>query len=80
MARQPGNRFYKTVVIVWLTLSIGSVVLAGVCWFQLFALMAVDGRITIIGKELRGVYSLLLDAERGVRGFVITNDKKFLQP
>ena len=80
MARQPGNRFYKTVVIVWLTLSIGSVVLAGVCWFQLFMLMASGGQITTIGKELGGVYSSLLDAERGVRGFVITNDKKFLQP
>jgi signal transduction histidine kinase/CheY-like chemotaxis protein len=80
MARQPGNRFYKTVVIVWLTLSIGSVVLAGVCWFQLFTLMAADGRITAIGRELDGVYSALLNAERGVRGFVITNDKFFLQP
>jgi signal transduction histidine kinase/CheY-like chemotaxis protein len=80
MARQPGNRFYKTVVIIWLTLSIGSVVLAGVCWFQLFTLMAAGGQITAIGKELDGVYSTLLDAERSVRGFVITNDKNFLQP
>jgi signal transduction histidine kinase/CheY-like chemotaxis protein len=80
MAQQPGNRFYKTVVIVWLTLSIGSVVLAGVCWFQLFTLMAAGGQMTAIGEELDGVYSTLLDAERGVRGFVITNDKNFLQP
>ena len=80
MARQPGNRFYKTVVIVWLTLSIGSVVLGGVCWFQLFTLRAASEQITDIGRGLAGVYSTLLDAERGVRGFVITNDKNFLQP
>jgi signal transduction histidine kinase/CheY-like chemotaxis protein len=42
--------------------------------------MAAAGQITAVGKELIGVYSTLLDAERGVRGFVITNDKKFLQP
>jgi signal transduction histidine kinase/CheY-like chemotaxis protein len=80
MVQQPGNRFYKTVVIVWLTLSIGSVVLAGVCWFQLFTLMAAASQITAVGKGLTGVYTTLLDAERGVRGFVITNEKQFLQP
>jgi hypothetical protein len=43
MTRQPGSRFYKTVVIVWLTLSIGSVVLAIVSWMELSSKLA-DGR------------------------------------
>jgi hypothetical protein len=39
-----GNRFYKTIVIVWLTHSIGSVVLAAISWWNPAELMA-QGRI-----------------------------------
>src|SRR5258706_9994507 len=35
MYRQHNNQIYKTVVTVWLTLSIASVVLAAVTWAQL---------------------------------------------
>ena len=43
--RRLGNRFYKTIVVLWLTLSIGSVVLAAISWWNLSNLM--DSRPTI---------------------------------
>ncbi|HVU28487.1 MAG TPA: ATP-binding protein [Verrucomicrobiae bacterium] len=80
MARQPGNRFYKTAMIAWLAVSVGSVILAGVCWFQLFTLIDNRADIMSFGSELDKVQNSLLDAERGVRGYVITKDKNFLPP
>ena len=35
MMRQPNNQVYKTVVIVWLTLSVASVLLSAITWWQL---------------------------------------------
>ena len=46
--RRLGNRFYKTIVILWLTLSIGSVVLAAISWWNLSTLMAQ-------GRQLSGI-------------------------
>jgi signal transduction histidine kinase/CheY-like chemotaxis protein len=78
--RRPNNGIYKTVVILWLTLSIGSVVLAVVCWAQLSARMATGRDVSEIHQELDGILKSLLDAETGTRGYVITGDKKFLEP
>jgi signal transduction histidine kinase/CheY-like chemotaxis protein len=78
--RRPNNGIYKTVVILWLTLSIGSVVLAVVCWTQLSARMAAGRGVTEIHQELDGILKSLLDTETGARGYVITGDKKFLAP
>jgi signal transduction histidine kinase/CheY-like chemotaxis protein len=80
MLRQPNSLVYKTVVIVWLTLSVGSVVLAAISWWQLYAQVAAGRRMSAIREELDDIQKSLLDAETGARGYVITMDDKFLAP
>ncbi len=65
---------------IWLTFSIGSVVLAVVSWIQLSARLAVGKQVTQARNQLNEVYESLLDLETGERGYVITGDKKFLEP
>jgi signal transduction histidine kinase/CheY-like chemotaxis protein len=78
MRRQPGNQFYKTVVVVWITLSVASVVLAAITWWQLASRLATARQGVAIRQELDEVFKLLLDTETSERGYVITGDKKFL--
>ncbi len=78
--RQPGNQFYKTVVVVWITLSVASVVLAAITWWQLASRLATARQAVAIRQELDGVLKLLLDTETSERGYIITGDKKFLEP
>ena len=78
--RQPGNQFYKTVVVVWITLSVASVVLAAITWWQLASRLAIARQAVAIREELDEVFKLLLDAETSERGYIITGDKKFLEP
>jgi signal transduction histidine kinase/CheY-like chemotaxis protein len=80
MTRQPGSRFYKTVVIIWLTLSIGSVVLAIVSWMELSSRLADGRRTNAIREDLDEVLKLSLDAETGARGYIITGNTNFLDP
>jgi signal transduction histidine kinase/FixJ family two-component response regulator len=80
MRLQAGKQFYKLVVVAWLTFSLGSVVLALVSWHQLSARMNYGKGVTFTRDELREVYQSLLDLETGERGYVITGDKKFLEP
>jgi signal transduction histidine kinase/FixJ family two-component response regulator len=75
-----GKEFYKLVVVAWLTFSLGSVVLALFSWHQLSARMEYGKRVTIARDELLEIYQSLLDLETGERGYVITGDKKFLEP
>jgi len=78
--RQPNNLIYKTAVILWLTLSIGSVVLAAISWWQLSVQMTSGRDIVTAREELDGVLKSLLDTETAMRGYVITGDKQFLEP
>jgi signal transduction histidine kinase/DNA-binding NarL/FixJ family response regulator len=78
--RQPDRQFYRIVVAIWLTFSIGSVVLAVVSWAQLSARMNAGKQATLARNELNQIYELLLNMETGERGYVITGDKKFLEP
>ncbi len=80
MIRQPASQFYKTVVVVWITLSVASVVLAAITWWQLAARLATTRKAVAIRQQLDGVFNLLLDIETSERGYVITGDKKFLDP
>ena len=80
MTRQPGSRFYKTVVIVWLTLSIGSVVLAIASWMDLSSKMAEGRRLNTLREDLDEIIKLAVDAETGARGYVITGNTNFLAP
>jgi signal transduction histidine kinase/DNA-binding NarL/FixJ family response regulator len=78
--RRLGNRFYKTIVILWITLSIGSVVLAAISWVQLSALMTEGRAMNAARQDLDDVLRYLVDAETGTRGYVITGNTNFLQP
>jgi signal transduction histidine kinase/CheY-like chemotaxis protein len=80
MKQQPGRQFYRIVVAIWLTFSLGSIVLAVISWKQLSARMAAGRQVTNTRNELNQIYESLLDLETGERGYVITGDKKFLEP
>ncbi len=80
MLRQPNNQVYKTVVLVWLTLSIASVLLAALTWLQLSERLSAARQAVAIRSEMDQVLKLLLDVETGARGFVITGDVELLVP
>jgi signal transduction histidine kinase/CheY-like chemotaxis protein len=80
MARQPNRNVYETVVAVWLTLSIGSVVVATVTWLQLSGKLATVRQAFDVEMSVQQVLGLLVDCETGERGFVITGDEAFLEP
>jgi signal transduction histidine kinase/CheY-like chemotaxis protein len=74
------GQFYKIVLVLWLTLSIGSVILAAISWMQLHTRMMAGKQITMVRQELNDVVKSLLDAETGQRGYIVTGDKTFLEP
>ena len=80
MTRQPNRNVYKTVVVVWLTLSIGSVIVATVTWVQLSDKLASARHAFDVEVSTQQVLKLLVDCETGERGFVITGDEVFLEP
>ena len=80
MPRQPNRNVYKTVVVVWLTLSIASVVVATVTWVQLSDKLAAARHAFDVEVSAQQVLKLLVDCETGERGFVITGDEAFLEP
>src|ERR1035438_7042832 len=80
MRRQPNKNVYKSVVAVWLTLSIGSVAVATITWVQLSAKLAAARHAFDSGVSADQVLKLVLDCETGERGFVITGDEAFLEP
>ena len=80
MRRQPSRNIYKTVVAVWLTLSIGSVVVASITWWQLSDKLASARHAFDVEVSAQQVLKLLVDCETGERGFVITGDEAFLEP
>ncbi len=75
-----GNRFYKTIVILWITLSIGSVVLAAISWVQLSARLVKGRQMSATRQDLDDIFRYLVDAETGTRGYVITGNTNFLGP
>jgi signal transduction histidine kinase/CheY-like chemotaxis protein len=80
MSLQAKKQFYKLIVVAWLTFSLGSVVLALISWRQLTTRMNYGKQVTLTRNELHEVYTSLLDAETGERGYIITGDKNFLEP
>jgi signal transduction histidine kinase/CheY-like chemotaxis protein len=75
-----GNRFYKTIVLLWLTLSVGSIVLATLSWIKLSGLMSEGRQVTNVRDDLNDILKSLVDAETGMRGYVITGNTNFLEP
>ena len=80
MAQHPNRSVFKTVVILWLTLSIASVILAAITWVQLSLKLAAAQHATAVQTSVQRVLNLLLDCETGERGFVITGQEEFLAP
>ena len=80
MKLEAGKQFYKLVVVAWLTFSFGSVALALLSWHQLSTRMAAGRQITETRDVLHGILESLLDLETGERGYIITGNKKFLEP
>ena len=80
MKQQTGRQFYRFMVVIWLTFSIGSVVLAVASWVQLSNRMAIGKEITLTRNQLSQIFESLLDLETGERGYVITGDQRFLKP
>jgi len=80
MYRKASKNIYKTVVVVWLTLSIASVILAAVTWIDLSRKIEAAREAVAIQEELDTILRLLLDTETSQRGFTITGDQKFLEP
>jgi len=74
------TQFYKTTVVMWITLSMASVVLAAFAWFQLTERLAASRHAVATQQQADAVLKLLLDAETGQRGYVITGDDAFLKP
>ena len=72
MIRRPNNQIYKTVVIVWISLSVASVVLAALNWVQLHRNLKASAQAAAIQEAADAVLKSLLDAETAVRGFAIS--------
>jgi len=65
------NQFFKTLVVTWLTLSVASVILAGVTWLQLSHKLAASAEAVALQEAADRVLKLVLDSETGQRGFTI---------
>jgi signal transduction histidine kinase/CheY-like chemotaxis protein len=80
MKRLARKQFYRMIVVTWLTFSIGSVLLAALCWWNLSSLMAQGRQLTTMRDDTDGILKSLLDAETSARGYVITGNTNYLLP
>ena len=80
MQRQNGKDFYKLAVSLWLTLSVISMLLALASWRQLSALTVQVHQSTNTRQALGATFKCLQDAETGQYGYLLTGDRKFLEP
>ena len=81
MLRQPKYQtIYRLAVVIWLTLSIVSVLLAAVSWVRLSHTMAGGRRWSAVGPQVDEILKTMLDSETGVRGYIITGNTNFLDP
>ena len=80
MIRRPNNQVYRTVILLWITLSLVSVLLSGITWFQLREALRASREAVAIKDAVEGVLNSLLDAETSQRGFSLTGDDTFLDP
>jgi signal transduction histidine kinase/CheY-like chemotaxis protein len=80
MIRSPNKQVYKNVVLIWISLSIASVILSGANWFQLSRELKAATQATITQDSINALFQSLIDAETAQRGFTITGDETFLEP
>lgn len=75
-----GRQFYKSVVVVWLALSIVSVVLAAISWTRVPQRVAEVRQIQEIRDLLNQTRRSLTEAESGAHAFIISKNDDFLSP
>jgi len=80
MTPNPNRNVYKSVVWIWLTLSVGSVLLATVTWLQLSRQLGLARHAFNLQSSTHRILKMLLDCETGERGYVITGNEAFLEP
>src|ERR1700761_5106771 len=81
MLRQPKYQtIYRLAVVIWLSLSIVSVLLAAISWVRLSHTMAGGRRWSSVGPQVDEILKTMLDSETGVRGYIITGNTNFLDP
>jgi signal transduction histidine kinase/response regulator of citrate/malate metabolism len=80
MFREASNRIYKSVVLIWLTLSVAVVALSGLAWHQLREALRISQEAVAIKEAAERILTALLDAETSQRGFALTGKEEFLQP
>ncbi|MBL9169478.1 MAG: CHASE3 domain-containing protein [Verrucomicrobiales bacterium] len=74
------NQIYRSVVVVWLTLSLVSVVLAAATWKELSRRLEANRVMVTTARRVDELLKLMLDIETAQRGFTITGDDQFLAP
>ena len=80
MVRRPNNQIYKSVVLVWISLSVASVMLAGANWLRLSRQLEMATQATAVQDLVNAIMKSLLDAETAQRGFTISGTEQFLEP
>jgi signal transduction histidine kinase len=77
--RWSAGRFYETVVVIWLTLSVASVVLAAATWARLSRQLNDANQSIAIRLEVNSVFQSLLEAESSQRAFALTGNPAFAE-
>jgi signal transduction histidine kinase/FixJ family two-component response regulator len=75
-----GKQFYKSVVVIWLALSVVSVVLAAVFWTRVPQRIAEVRQVQSIRDLLGQTRRSLIEAESGTHAFIISKNPDFLTP
>src|SRR6187397_541386 len=72
MKQHPNSNVLKSVVVIWLTLSIAGVVLGAINWRVLSTKLAAGKHGVAVQLAAQRVMKMALDCENGERGYVIT--------
>jgi len=75
-----GKQFYKTVIVLWLTLSVLGVIFAAIAWSHAVGYLGSVRQIQAIRDNLNDTRKMLADAESGARGYIISGNQRFLDP
>ncbi len=74
------NRAYRTIVLVWISLSVASVILSAVTWTQLRERLRTSADAAALRDLVDTVYQSLLEAQNGERGFTLSGLEIFVLP
>jgi signal transduction histidine kinase/CheY-like chemotaxis protein len=78
--RRSLNHVFRTLLVVWLALSIMSVIVAALTWHELSRRMTATTEAVRLREAVDGILLLLLEIETGERGFTITGREFYLEP